>query len=533
MDNNISSAVSRALNIPEILNRVAYVIPVWHCTVDSTIFTPRTLLQCSLVSKYWRAVMLPHLWAACNPSAMRQIPSTVLAENSIHFKYLDQESPYWNARASYLLHAINFALHCTKLKSFSITTFYSEDQVRMLSTNPHMNFLEIREYKSSRDRGNIEGHLQPLEKSLKELRIRDGNLDGRDLLRILRRLPHLESFGCFVKPRSTETSRARDHVASIGQFQINVDKHKSVAISNLKHLTVSSGLLLVDARDILLTIFVHCPGLESIEVQSSSKLAPDSFLQVASTVRRRVMQWRDQIRAWKALTATTEPRGINSLLTGASDGQGINKLVIQVYDDANWGTKRGYQAFDHYCENLIEFEAVLRIRDMSHLKDDLFAYKHTLLRVEIESVGVMAINLVNMIQRIFHTFTELRIFRFVPQEWLTKKESMAILDLQARSPIAQLKDSMVPTERLAKWTCDKLESLDLHGLWQGDKSLGESLSYHRLMVREGRRGKPEFGEGLLDEIFLRVQELPKLRKLKLNDVSFSEAVFHGRVPLNV
>ncbi|KAF9390053.1 hypothetical protein CPC16_005352 [Podila verticillata] len=530
---NPSSAVSRALDIPEILNRVAYVIPVWHCTVDSTIFTPRTLLQCSLVSKYWRAVMLPHLWAACNPSAMRQIPPTVLAENSIHFKYLDQESPYWNARASHLLHTINFALHCTKLKSFSITTFYSENQVRMLFTNPHMNFLEIREYKSSRDRDNIEGNLQLLARSLKELRIRDGNLDGRDLLRILRRLPHLESFGCFVKPRSTETSRAHDHVASIGLFQANVEKHKSVAISNLKHLTVSSGLLLVDARDILLTIFVHCPELESIEVQSSSKLTPDSFLQVALTIRRRVMQWRDQIRAWKALTATTEPQSINSLLTGASDGQGIDKLVIQVYDNANWGMKRGYQAFDHHCENLVEFEAGLRISDRTHLKDSLFAYKHTLLRVEIEIVELMAINHVNMIQRIFHTFTELRIFRFVPNEWLTKEESMAIFDLQARSPIAQLEDSKVSTERLAKWTCNKLESLDLHGLWRGDKSLGKSLSFHRLLVRDGRGGEPEFGEGLLDEIFLRVQELPKLRKLKLNDVSFSQAVFRGQAPLNV
>lgn len=476
--------------------------------------------------------MLPHLWAACNPSAMRQIPSTVLTANSIHFKYLDQESPYWNARASHVLHVINFALHCTKLKSFSITTFYSEDQVRMLLTNPNMNFLEIREYKSSRDRDNIEHYLRPLAGSLRELRIRDGRLDGRDLLRILRCLPHLESFGCFAKPRSTETSRARDHVASIKQFQNNMDQHKSVAVLNLRHLTVSSGLLLVDTRDILLTIFVHCPGLESIEVQSSSKLVPDSFLQVASTIRRRVMQWRDQIRAWKSLVATTEPRGIDSLLTSASDGQGINKLVIQVYDDATWGTKRGYQAFDHHCENLVEFEAGLRIKDRPHLKDGFFAYKHTLQRVEIEIVEFGAINHVDMIRRIFHTLTKLRIFRFVPREWFTKDESMTIFDLQVGSPITQLGDSVVPTERLAKWACDKLESLDLHGLWQGDKPLDNSLLSHRMLVRQGRGGKSEVGEGLLDAMFLRMQELPQLRKLKLNDVLFSEAVFRRQVPLN-
>ncbi|KAF9322119.1 hypothetical protein BG003_006965 [Podila horticola] len=525
---NPPSAVTRALSIPEILNRVAYFIPAWHCTVTSTAFTPRALVWCSRVSKLWRAIMLPHIWSACNPSAMRHIPPTLLAANSVYFKYLDQESPYWNPRASHCTHVMNFPLYCTKLKSFSITTFFNQDQVRMLITNPHMTFLEIREYKSSRDRNHVERCLRPLARSLKELRIRDGRLDGRDLLRILRCLPHLESLGCFAKVKSTETSRTRDHVASLEQFQVNADKNQSVDFSNLKHITVSSGLLLADSRDILLTIFVHCPGLESIEVQSSSIVIPDSFLQVASRIRRRVMQWRDQVRAWRVLAATPATLSSSNLLI--SDGQGLRKLVIQVYDDHCRDKKRGYQVFDHHCENLVELEAGLRVKDAPLLNDGLFAYMHTLRRVEIECVEFGAVQQVDMIKQIINTFTELRVFMFASQVGFTKQESMAIFDREIGSSTSEPEGALVPTARPAKWSCDNLESLDLRGLWQGGNPLGIPLPYYHLSDRKGQGDKAELDEGLLEMIFLRVQELPKLQKLKLNNFLFSAAVFRGQVP---
>ncbi|KAG0029991.1 hypothetical protein BGZ81_003207 [Podila clonocystis] len=505
------SAVTRALDIPEILNQVAYFIPAWRCTVTSTTFTPLTLVRCSRVSKFWRALILPHLWAVCVPYAMYYIPPTCLAANSVYFKHLDNESPYWNPRASRSTHYMNFSLYCTKLKSFSIATFDRQDQVRMLTTNPHMTFLEILEYDSSRDCDHIGGYLRPLAGSLKELRIREGDLDARDLLCILRCLPHLESLGCF-----SETRRARSHVASLEQFQANADRRKSVNFPNLKHITISSRLLFADSRDILLTILVHCHWLESIEVQSSSTSIPEKFLQTASRIRTRLMQWRDQVRSWRALAANSETLHTSNMLLGASDGQGLDKLIIQVYDFHCRYKRRGYQIFDHLGENLIEIEVRLRVKDASLLDDELFAYMHTLRRVEIECVEVAVVQHSDMIKRILDTFTELRVFRFDPSLWLTKQDSMAIFDRETGSSASKPEDALVPKARPTKWACDKLESLDLRGLWQGD---------HPMFLPLGK-----VDEDLLDMIILRVQELPKLQKLKLNDFSYYADVSRARLP---
>ncbi|KAF9558933.1 Neprilysin-4 [Mortierella alpina] len=78
------------LAVPEILTLVGECLPPLiadqlfgppHCE-----FMPRDLLSCCLVSRFWRATLLPVLWRHYHHQAMFFVPTDILLKNSVYFR---------------------------------------------------------------------------------------------------------------------------------------------------------------------------------------------------------------------------------------------------------------------------------------------------------------------------------------------------------------------------------------------------------------------------------------------------------------
>ncbi|KAF9899245.1 hypothetical protein EC991_009228 [Linnemannia zychae] len=87
----------RPLDLPEIIARVGHFIPLWtrERTYGSrirTVFKPKTLQACLLVSKLWHQTLLPVLWALFDAEGMCDVPADILLNNSIYFRtfYMQQ-----------------------------------------------------------------------------------------------------------------------------------------------------------------------------------------------------------------------------------------------------------------------------------------------------------------------------------------------------------------------------------------------------------------------------------------------------------
>ncbi|KAF9153055.1 hypothetical protein BG015_004195 [Linnemannia schmuckeri] len=86
-------APSHPLDIPEILARIGFFLPLWIDNINSkseqrTRFEPKTLLTCASVSKIWRRVFLPLLWYRYDCILMKSVPQETVALNSPHFRVL-------------------------------------------------------------------------------------------------------------------------------------------------------------------------------------------------------------------------------------------------------------------------------------------------------------------------------------------------------------------------------------------------------------------------------------------------------------
>lgn len=68
------------LDIPEIHSLIASFLPIWEEGAfgkPKSKLTPRHLLSCTLVSRFWRRVLLPHLWALYSPELMDKVLTKV------------------------------------------------------------------------------------------------------------------------------------------------------------------------------------------------------------------------------------------------------------------------------------------------------------------------------------------------------------------------------------------------------------------------------------------------------------------------
>ncbi|KAG0006264.1 hypothetical protein BGZ80_001738 [Entomortierella chlamydospora] len=81
---------SNPLDYPEILFAVGEHIPLFQPNPNDTInmkFTPKTLLSCCLVSKFWRDVLLPFVWRVHDTIPMSHCPMEVLSRHKDLVRY--------------------------------------------------------------------------------------------------------------------------------------------------------------------------------------------------------------------------------------------------------------------------------------------------------------------------------------------------------------------------------------------------------------------------------------------------------------
>ncbi|KAF9175360.1 hypothetical protein BGX21_003627 [Mortierella sp. AD011] len=96
------SRASNPLDYPEILLAVGEHIPLFQPNPDGAIdmkFTPKTLLSCCLVSKFWRDVLLPFLWRVHDTIPMIRCPIEVLTRHKDLVRYYYFIST-WNRNGS-------------------------------------------------------------------------------------------------------------------------------------------------------------------------------------------------------------------------------------------------------------------------------------------------------------------------------------------------------------------------------------------------------------------------------------------------
>ncbi|KAG0380967.1 hypothetical protein BGX24_002187 [Mortierella sp. AD032] len=80
------------LDLPEIIARVGYFLPLWaqvlseHTCRVETALRPKTFLTCLLVSKLWRQTLLPILWTLYDAEGMSHIPKDTLTLYSPFFR---------------------------------------------------------------------------------------------------------------------------------------------------------------------------------------------------------------------------------------------------------------------------------------------------------------------------------------------------------------------------------------------------------------------------------------------------------------
>ncbi|KAF9278927.1 hypothetical protein BGZ88_000273 [Linnemannia elongata] len=92
------------LELPEILTRVAYYLPVWvqlpnkYTGQLETEFKPAAILSCMRVSKLWYQIMLPLLWHTYSGPHFARAPIKIVHRFSPHFRvfrsYLGHEGPF-------------------------------------------------------------------------------------------------------------------------------------------------------------------------------------------------------------------------------------------------------------------------------------------------------------------------------------------------------------------------------------------------------------------------------------------------------
>lgn len=93
-----ATASQLALRCPEILEAIGEWIPIFQAQsglTDNYVFKPRAMLNCCLVSKFWRMILTPILWRIHDGKAMIGVPHSVLNRNKEHVKvYLDNRWYY-------------------------------------------------------------------------------------------------------------------------------------------------------------------------------------------------------------------------------------------------------------------------------------------------------------------------------------------------------------------------------------------------------------------------------------------------------
>ncbi|KAI8347446.1 hypothetical protein B0O80DRAFT_215333 [Mortierella sp. GBAus27b] len=243
---------SVALGCVEILEAIGSHIPLVE-KVPGTLaryeFRPRAMMNCCLVSKFWRQVLMPILWRVHDTQLMKDVPKAVLTTYSHHARVLT----LWN-RTGTRPPIYTQLRHLTLGPGTSIT----DEGIQLINANTKLETLEMTDirlfHSSSEDKCDSEndpipltnplGHLQT---SLQRLCVVETRFDDLELFYLLRdvaqgslrtlELHHLD--GCQDLQDLVFSSLTRLHIRLCGAMD---DIYEIIGRSpRLEHLKIQGG----------------------------------------------------------------------------------------------------------------------------------------------------------------------------------------------------------------------------------------------------------------------------------------------------
>ncbi|KAG0211234.1 hypothetical protein BGX28_008301 [Mortierella sp. GBA30] len=82
------------LDLPEIITRIGQFLPLWSGEGFHREFDPKPILRCLLVSRSFRASLLPILWYLYDGYRMRNVPPEILVKYSPYFRIITSTGPF-------------------------------------------------------------------------------------------------------------------------------------------------------------------------------------------------------------------------------------------------------------------------------------------------------------------------------------------------------------------------------------------------------------------------------------------------------
>ncbi|KAF9423152.1 hypothetical protein BGZ94_008397 [Podila epigama] len=131
-----ATATSRALELPEIVYRIGWFIPIWRqtSTYMTSVLHAKDLLSCLQVNWLWKTTLTPLLWTLCVLRKNREIPEAEIQANKHHICYM-----YF---LGYVAPTQDF--HIMQLKELTLPELHEiSDCTRLLLSNPNLQYLSL------------------------------------------------------------------------------------------------------------------------------------------------------------------------------------------------------------------------------------------------------------------------------------------------------------------------------------------------------------------------------------------------------
>ncbi|KAI8347808.1 hypothetical protein B0O80DRAFT_502450 [Mortierella sp. GBAus27b] len=364
----MTSSVERALQIPEVLENVAYWIPLFEYAFQTSwtksheealrTYRPRYLLACTLVSRLWNTCFTPYLYHYC--SYDRFMTNTFAFErNCHHFRRLLR----WAAAGHEpfilpknlvgLVPTVNYRIgnlllynQGSQLRELLWTGYEGGIDVRCmdaLMNLPRLEELTLRHWKMSNEQ--LYGILKNCSGTLRELK-----LDG---------------LGMIDEDQFNFVNNALDpsNDSPSGMTSMSLPHLKSLSLSSLETQSIGASRLLR-----------CCPALETIDISFS--VAPHSISNFASELREHCHNLQTiHLKTYFYMADTPENpiSEMEALLFKDSIGPlGLKRAMVSVSRTVD-NLMRDTLLFhaDTLVTLRIERPHYLRSRTMGHLSDDL------------------------------------------------------------------------------------------------------------------------------------------------------------------
>lgn len=517
------------LDIPEILSLIASFVPIWEVKFRLYVkFIPHDLLSCTLVSTTWRRVMLPHLWAVYSSEKMR-IPIEVLALNSPLFRHIDLQERCWtDFDLLWKKSALQNVLRCSALKSFLVTPELLTEQLDLFRTNHSLVSLDWSSSGSLTRPAKIA--LEPFTQSLKEFRlIRDDCITVPELVSLLNTLPGLEHI---------QLGRCHNPLFGISVTEL---AGPGAMIQSLKRLTIVENTHGWNNVGPLLSLFRNCPRIEHVVLDITNSTGPAQRrpikLPPLSAIHKSVLSWKSQ-GAGTIVDDVVDTQGKAALVLSQEESDRVLETLDIYVSFPGYDTTRGHMQFQRGCQDLVALTMDnVGYNDPKEVVPLIDSFRHTLRHVDLKCDSTMyGCTAFEILVRVLASLPEMLRLKFIAEAGLSKEESVDIFRGQFRpeskgggSSVA----SVASKGDTAGWACQRLERLSIWGLWgtmtKDRPDVGDAVTlkaasekHHWVACDPTNYGK-RF-RGIISE---RMQMLPALNELKLNNVYFEYSEIHS------